>query len=131
MPRVVLEDFSINASSTPIEVSVQGSITNMLETLSWDLQGELVELHLRPGGNDIDVQISDGRAASSGTLAEYALTVAALIETYDIEPLQLSVTGTGSTSSFDFSELSVRNSDADLNGSGRLGWARTGRSNHR
>ena len=117
-----LEDFSINASSTPIEVSLQGSITNMLDTLSWDLQGQLVELNLQPGNNDIEVQISDGRAASSGTLAEYALTAAALIETYDIEPFQSSVTGTGSTSSFNFSELSLHNSDADLNGSGQIDW---------
>ena len=117
-----LEKLSIDASSLPLEMSLKGSITNMLESLSWDLQAELVELTLQFGEKDADVRIADGHAVSTGSVNDYALTVAATLEALDIEPLRSIVTGKGTTAGFEFSELSLRNTDADLTGTGRIAW---------
>lgn len=117
-----LEKLSIDASSSPFEMSLQGSVANMLESLSWDLQAELVELTLQFGENDTDVRIADGRAASTGSVNEYSLAAAATIEAFDIEPLRSIVTGKGTTAGFEFSELSLRNTDADLTGTGGVAW---------
>lgn len=117
-----LEKLSIDASSSPFEISLQGSVANILESLSWDLQAELLELTLQFGENDSDVRIADGRAASSGNMNEYSLTAAAMIEALDMEPLRSIVTGKGTTAGFEFSELGLRNSDADLTGTGRVAW---------
>jgi translocation and assembly module TamB len=118
-----LDKLSIDASSLPVEMSLQGSVENMLESLSWDLQAELVELTLQFGENDTEVRIAGGRAASNGAVNEYSLMAAATIEALDIEPLRSSITGKGTSAGFELSELSLRSTDADLTGSGRIAWS--------
>jgi translocation and assembly module TamB len=117
-----LDELSINVSSTPIEISLQGSIANILDSLSWNLQAELVELTLEVGENDTEVRIVEGSAASTGSLNNYSLTAAAMIDTLDIEPFESIVTGKGTMNGFEFSELILRNTGSDLTGAGRIGW---------
>ena len=88
-----LEELSINASATPTQMSLEGSITNILDSLSWNLHAELVELTLKVGENDTEVHIAEG-----------------------------GVTGKGTMSGFEFSELILRNTGTDLTGAGRIGW---------
>jgi len=117
-----LQDLTIEASSSPIEMSLQGSVANMLESLSWDLQAELVDWTTQFGENDTEVHITDGRAVSTGTLNAYSLTATATIDTLDVAPIRATVTGTGTPATFEFSELSLRNPDAELTGTGRVAW---------
>jgi len=117
-----LEALSVRVSTSPFEMSLQGSVANVLEALSWDLQTEFDGLALRFGENDTEVHIADGRATSAGTASEYSLMAAATIEALGLRPVRSSVTGNGTTVGFEFSELSLRSTDAELTGSGRVAW---------
>ena len=109
-------------TSSPIEMSVQGSVTNLLQSLSWDLQAQLTETTLDFGQNNTEVHIADGHAASSGSLDEYSLSVSAKLDTLDFDAIQFSTSGRGTSSSFQFSELGLHSTDVDLNGIGRIAW---------
>ena len=117
-----LDELNIDVTSSPVEMSLQGSVANLLESLSWDLQAQLTETTIDLGENDTEVRITDVHAISSGNLDEYLLTASAALDTLDFEPLQFSTSGTGTTTSFDFSELGLRSADVDLSGNGRIAW---------
>jgi translocation and assembly module TamB len=117
-----LAELQIDATSAPVELSVQGSIANVLQTLSWDFQAQLSELQLELGENDEQLRISDARAASSGNLQAYSLSATATVEPAGIAPLRATTVGTGTATSFAFSQLGVRSTNVDFSGTGRVDW---------
>ena len=117
-----LAELQFDARSAPVELSVQGSIANILQSLSWDLQAQLTELRLQLGDNNSELRFSDARAASSGNLQEYSLTAATTVEPEGIAPLRATTTGTGTATSFAFSQLDIRSVNVDLSGTGRVDW---------
>ncbi len=117
-----LEELSIEMSSVPIAMSLQGSVSNILDSMIWSLQATLAEITLELGENNTEVFIADGRASVSGSLQEYLLTAAATVDLPDFEPLQVTTSGKGTWTSFDFSDLGLHNADADLSGDGRIVW---------
>lgn len=117
-----LAELQIDVTSAPVEVSIQGSLANLLQSLSWDLQAQLTELQLELGENETELRVADAEAASSGNLQEYSLTATSTLEVEGIAPLRATTAGIGTATSFAFSQLDVRSTNVDLSGTGRVDW---------
>ena len=118
----IVIDQLLVVTSSPIAMSVRGSVSNLLQSLSWDLQAQLTETTLDFGQNNTEVHIAAGHATSSGSLDEYSVTVSAKLDTLAFDAIQFNTTGTGTTSSFQFSDLGLNSKDVDLSGIGRIAW---------
>ena len=115
-----LDHLAVSATSSPVELTLQGSIHGIFESPSWDLQLELVEFSRKFGVNEF--RFTDARAATAGDLNEYSLTAATTIEAPGQQPVRMAITSTGNPAGLEIPELALRSADARAEGSARLSW---------